>query len=285
MRLNSIKQVMIWFCLCFVQVKKCVLYSLTLQCHKSFSFVAITWSDQQAPQPAHNHYYSITTIVAWSGWCVNYWVDPFAYIALADSIDTKLTLQYYTVTLKLIKVAQSGWTQKAKLPLTERSHQIVEADPVTIQKQTLFKNMTKSQKYFMHDSSGFNLSRYDITLWPRDKVTVTKTCIKCALSGDYNCVKLARSWPDPSQLLRNSLAEMYELDFRRVNLTNSVKNIPPHHGQHTLQAWLSSTFLQTLLELVMPLKGHSLSPQSCPLTLSTFWKVWVLTRLSEQHSS
>ena len=109
------------------------------------------------------------------------------YIALADSIDTKLTLQYYTVTLKLIKVAQSGWTQKAKLPLIERSHQIVEADPVTIQKQTLFKNMTKSQKYFMHDSSGFNLSRYDITLWPRDKVTVTKTCIKCALSGDYNC--------------------------------------------------------------------------------------------------
>ena len=143
MRLNSIKQVMIWFCLCFVQVKKCVLYSFTLQCHKSFSFVAVTWSDQQAPQPAHNQYYSITTIVSWSSWCVNYWVDPFA-----DSNATKLTLQYYTVTLKLIKVAQSGCIQKAKLPLIERSRQIVEADPVTIQKQTLFKNMTKSQQVF-----------------------------------------------------------------------------------------------------------------------------------------
>ena len=30
------------------------------------------------------------------------------------------------------------------------------------------------------------------------------------------------------------------------------------HGAHTLRAWLSGTFLQTLPELVTPLKGHSL---------------------------
>ena len=36
----------------------------------------------------------------------------------------------------------------------------------------------------------------------------------------------------------------------------------------TLQASLSGTFLQTLPGLVPPLKGHSLSPCSCPSTLS-----------------
>ena len=35
-------------------------------------------------------------------------------------------------------------------------------------------------------------------------------------------------------------------------------------GDTTLQALLSSTFLQTLPYLVTPLKGHSLSPHSCP---------------------
>ena len=34
--------------------------------------------------------------------------------------------------------------------------------------------------------------------------------------------------------------------------------------QATLRASLSGTFLQTLAELVAPLKGHSLSPRSCP---------------------
>ena len=36
----------------------------------------------------------------------------------------------------------------------------------------------------------------------------------------------------------------------------------------TLWASLSGTFLQTLPDLAMPLKGHSLSPRSCPPTLS-----------------
>ena len=36
----------------------------------------------------------------------------------------------------------------------------------------------------------------------------------------------------------------------------------------TLWASLSSTFLQTLPELVTPLSGHPLSPHSCPPTLS-----------------
>ena len=36
----------------------------------------------------------------------------------------------------------------------------------------------------------------------------------------------------------------------------------------TLRAPLSVTFLQTLPDLVMPLKGHSLSPRSCPPTRS-----------------
>ena len=36
----------------------------------------------------------------------------------------------------------------------------------------------------------------------------------------------------------------------------------------TLRAPLSGTFLQTLPDLVAPLKGHSLSPRSCPATRS-----------------
>ena len=38
--------------------------------------------------------------------------------------------------------------------------------------------------------------------------------------------------------------------------------------QCTLRAPLSGTFLQTLPDLVTPLKGHSLSPRSCPTTRS-----------------
>ena len=37
-----------------------------------------------------------------------------------------------------------------------------------------------------------------------------------------------------------------------------------HSVTTTLWASLSDTFLQTLPDLVMPLKGHSLSPRSCP---------------------
>ena len=46
----------------------------------------------------------------------------------------------------------------------------------------------------------------------------------------------------------------------------------------TLLTLLSSTFLQTLPDLVMPLKGHSLSPHSCPVMWSVpserfgYWK-------------
>ena len=39
-------------------------------------------------------------------------------------------------------------------------------------------------------------------------------------------------------------------------------------GTPTLRAPLSGTFLQTLPDLVTPLKGHSVSPRSCPATRS-----------------
>ena len=48
----------------------------------------------------------------------------------------------------------------------------------------------------------------------------------------------------------------------------------------TLRASFSGIFLQTLPELVTPLKGHSLSPCSCPPTRSAaLRKVWVLITL------
>ena len=41
-------------------------------------------------------------------------------------------------------------------------------------------------------------------------------------------------------------------------------HIVTHYMKATLRASLSGTFLQTLPDLVTPLKGHSLSPRSCP---------------------
>ena len=41
-----------------------------------------------------------------------------------------------------------------------------------------------------------------------------------------------------------------------------------HTYRATLRAPLSGAFLQTLPDLVTPLKGHSLSPRSCPATRS-----------------
>ena len=53
----------------------------------------------------------------------------------------------------------------------------------------------------------------------------------------------------------------------------------------TLRASLSGTFLQTLPELVTPLKGHSLSPGSLSTNaVSALQKLWVLIRLWKQHS-
>ena len=54
----------------------------------------------------------------------------------------------------------------------------------------------------------------------------------------------------------------------------------------TLRASLSGTFLQTLPDLVTPLKGHSLSLRSCPATRSApSVKVWVLIWLEKQPSA
>ena len=54
----------------------------------------------------------------------------------------------------------------------------------------------------------------------------------------------------------------------------------------TLLVSLSGTFRQTLLELVMPLKGHLIltSAQLFTDAVSALRKVWVLIRLWKQHS-
>ena len=54
-----------------------------------------------------------------------------------------------------------------------------------------------------------------------------------------------------------------------------LMNWKPHQGEFpwglvTFRASLSGTSLQTLPDLVTPLKGHSLSPCSCPATQSAF---------------
>ena len=57
----------------------------------------------------------------------------------------------------------------------------------------------------------------------------------------------------------------YEPTLRRVRRSSWRSS---SRGCSTLQASLSGTFLQTLPDLVTPLKGHHLSPCSCPPTRS-----------------
>ena len=56
---------------------------------------------------------------------------------------------------------------------------------------------------------------------------------------------------------------LYALSLHRVLYTLSL-----HRVLYTLRASLSGTLLQTLPDLVTPLKGYSLSPRSCPVTRS-----------------
>ena len=48
----------------------------------------------------------------------------------------------------------------------------------------------------------------------------------------------------------------------------TTQHLTYHTHPTTLRASLSGTFLQILPDLVTPLKGHSLSPRSCPPTRS-----------------
>ena len=66
---------------------------------------------------------------------------------------------------------------------------------------------------------------------------------------------------------RSSLAtqRMYKQDTA-VLIAEHVRE--QGQGRRHTRASLSGTFLQTLPDLVTPLKGHSLSPCSCPATRS-----------------
>ena len=60
-----------------------------------------------------------------------------------------------------------------------------------------------------------------------------------------------------------------ELNFLTKSLRDkTVRCETPVTVGPTLRASLSGTFLQTLPDLVTPLKGHSLSLRSCPATRS-----------------
>ena len=55
---------------------------------------------------------------------------------------------------------------------------------------------------------------------------------------------------------------------KTLNWFNQPANLFNDNSTGTLLASLSGTFLQTLPDLVTPLKGHPLSPRSCPPTWS-----------------
>ena len=63
-------------------------------------------------------------------------------------------------------------------------------------------------------------------------------------------------------LLRRQWQDEYD------DTTEGTRFLPLPLLPPTLRASLSGTFLQTLPDLVTPLKGHSLSPRSCPATRS-----------------
>ena len=62
-----------------------------------------------------------------------------------------------------------------------------------------------------------------------------------------------------------NLSEAADMGGRQMR---QDKDRPAHTHTPTLPASLSGTFLQTLPDLVTPLKRHSLFPRSCPPTRS-----------------
>ena len=82
------------------------------------------------------------------------------------------------------------------------------------------------------------------------------------------CIRMClRFWADKGHVtlvLAVKLALISKGRYQRMNQGRAVGVMHPS----TLRASLSGTFLQTLPDLVTPLKGHSLSPCCCPATRS-----------------
>ena len=99
---------------------------------------------------------------------------------------------------------------------------------------------------------------------------------ECPFSG---VTKSGRIWRKVPKSDARSLEEGAEMRCSEFGLEGAEKRCSEFGGrcrkamlgvwyQPTLRASLSGTFLQTLPDLVTPLKRHSLSPHSCPATRS-----------------
>ena len=75
------------------------------------------------------------------------------------------------------------------------------------------------------------------------------------------------SAPPISRNLEKKMQTKLTYNVRQLIQKQHTINLPMYHT-HTLPALLSGTSLQTLSDLVTPLKGHSLSPGICPPTQS-----------------
>ena len=87
----------------------------------------------------------------------------------------------------------------------------------------------------------------------------------------------------PGQLYRMYSRTVVSQVMKHDATIHILFNTSPAKSQATLQASLSRTFLQTLPELLSPLKGHSISTQLSSDTVSALQKVLVLIRNCESR--
>ena len=92
--------------------------------------------------------------------------------------------------------------------------------------------------------------------------------------------------PSQLELAKYTCNNMLSICSDRISLWCLQTHTHTTNTHHTLWASLSGTFLQTLPELVTPLKGHSfISTQLSTNAVSTLRKFWVLVRLWKQHGA
>ena len=90
-------------------------------------------------------------------------------------------------------------------------------------------------------------------------------------------LKTSRMIPTPGSLTQYGLLSYSAYQFQPLIVSSSgplpssaipCMDLSIYRSMVTIRASLSGTFLQTLPDLVTPLKGDSLSPRSCPPTRS-----------------
>ena len=105
--------------------------------------------------------------------------------------------------------------------------------------------------------------------WPRQCADVTLGIVSCFASSPDASLTLRQGCTPPKAQPLPGVLYWSRFESSSMALSDTVTRVTGGALVcTTLRASLSGTFLQTLPDLVTPLKGHSLSPGICPATRS-----------------